>query len=82
MPIVEIRKTLTNMHEKIVEKPEEMEEKTHDLILFAQWFAEQFDLFMIIMESTTRKVLEGDIVNPLTTLWRLIDSSSMLWHNL
>jgi hypothetical protein len=31
--IVEIRKTLTNMHEKTVEKPEEMERKNHDPIL-------------------------------------------------
>jgi hypothetical protein len=36
------------------------------------------------MELNAKKVLEGDvtIVNPLKTLWRLIDLSSMLWHNL
>jgi hypothetical protein len=81
---IDICGAFTNMDEKIVPQPQEMEEKIHDPLLSAHWLAEQSDLLMITMEFNAQKVLEGDVttVNPLTTLWQLIDSNSMLWHNL
>jgi hypothetical protein len=36
------------------------------------------------MESNARKIMEGDVktLNPLTKLWRVVDTSSMLRHGL
>lgn len=45
---------------------------------------DQESLLICTMESNTRKVMEGDVktVNPLTKLWRVVDTNNMFHHGL
>jgi hypothetical protein len=59
-------------------------ETKHDPPLDPRKLDDQESLFICTMESNVRKVMEGDVktVNPLTKLWRIVDTSSMLRHGL
>jgi hypothetical protein len=59
-------------------------EKKHNALLDAHKLDDQESLFLCTMESNARKIMEGDVktLNPLTKLWRVVDTSSMLRHGL
>jgi hypothetical protein len=58
--------------------------KKHDALLDGSKLNDQESLFICTMESNAKKIMEGDIItiNPLTKLWRVINTSSMLRHGL
>jgi hypothetical protein len=63
---------------------QDIPEKKHDALMDARKLDDQESLFICTMESNAKKVMEGDIksINPLTKLWRVVDTSSMLQHGL